>query len=194
MERSTLLSTVPTMLCALIALAVSARASTITITYSYAGTATGPEIVSGTTLTADHLLSGSILSENPALNAAWNPVTGQDHDLIDLTTGIVDGSVVFMFSNGEELFANQHVLGLDASIQTQTLTFSGGTGEFVGATGSASGTASLTSDGYMVSGNGIINASAVPEPASATILFAGLAILIIKSQYSRQRSGDASVA
>ena len=71
------------------------------------------------------------------INAALNPVTGQDHDVIDLTTGILDGSVSFMFANGETLFGNQHVVGLDTSSQTQMLTFSGGTGEFANATGSA---------------------------------------------------------
>jgi hypothetical protein len=61
------------------------------------------------------------------------------------------------------------------------LTFSGGTGEFAHATGSASGTGRLTSDGYMVSGSGVINTSAaVPEPASATFFFAGLVLLMIK--------------
>ena len=94
-----------TILATLCALAIPAHASSIAITYSYAGTATGPEVVSGTTLTVDHLLSGSILSGNPGLNAALNPVTGQDHDVIDLTTGILDGSVSFMFANGERLFA-----------------------------------------------------------------------------------------
>jgi hypothetical protein len=72
------------------------------------------------------------------------------------------------------------VVGLNASTQTQTLTFSGGTGEFAGATGSASGTASLTSTGYMVSGSGVINTVAVPEPVSVTLFFAGFALLITK--------------
>lgn len=130
-------------------------------------------------LTADHLLSGSILSGNPGLNASLNPVTGQDHDAINLGTGILDGSVTFIFANGETLFGSQHVAGLNSSSQTQTLTFSGGTGEFAGATGSASGTASLTSSGYMVSGNGVIM-SATPEPASSTLFFAGFAIVIVK--------------
>jgi hypothetical protein len=169
---------IPAILCGL---AIPTHANSIAITYSYAGTAIGPEVVAGTTLTADHLLNGSILSENPGLNAALNPVTGQDHDVIDLITGILDGSVSFMFANGERLFGNQHVVGLNASSQMQFLTFSGGTGEFAGATGSASGTASLTSDGYMVSGSGVINTpSAVPEPASAALLLGGLALLSVR--------------
>jgi hypothetical protein len=179
MKHSTLLSIAAITLCALSGLVVPAQAATIPITYSYAGTATGNEIFSGTILTADHLLSGSILSGDSALNAALNPVTGQDHDTIDLTTGILNGSVTFNFGNGEALFGTQHVEGLSASSQIQTLTFTGGTGEFAGATGSASGAASLTSSGYMVSGNGVI-LSATPEPASLALFFAGFVILIVK--------------
>jgi hypothetical protein len=180
MKYSTLLSIAAITLWALISLAVPAQAATIAITYSYAGTATGPQVISGTTLTVEHLLNGSILFGNPGLNATLNPVTGQDHDVIDLTTGILDGSVTFMFANGETLFGNQHVVGLAASSQMQVLTFFGGTGEFANATGSASGIASLTSDGYMVSGGGVINTAAVPEPASAAFFGAGLALLMIK--------------
>src|SRR5690349_9994392 len=73
MKYSTLLSITTTILCALISVAVPAQAATIPVTYSYAGTATGPGVISGTTLTVEHLLSGSILSGNPGLNTALNP-------------------------------------------------------------------------------------------------------------------------
>lgn len=101
MKHSTILSIAATTLCALTTFPGPAQAATIAITYSYAGTQAAPPVMSGTILTADHLLSGSILSGNPALNAALNPITGQDHDVIDLTTGILDGSVSFIFANGE---------------------------------------------------------------------------------------------
>jgi hypothetical protein len=170
MKYATLFSIAATTLCGLISLAVPAQAATIAITYSYAGTATGPGVISGTTLTVEHLLSGSILSANLVLNAALNPVTSQDHDVIDLTTGILDVSVSFIFANGERLFGNQHVVGIDASSQMQTLTFSGGTGEFANATGSATGTGQITDEGYIASGSGVINTSAtVPEPASTRL-------------------------
>ncbi len=142
------------------------------------------------TLIADHLLSGSILSGNSALNTALNPITGQDHDTIDLTTGILDGSVSFMFANGETLLGTQHVVGLNTGSQMQTLMFTGGTGEFAGATGSASGTASLTNTGYTVSGSGVINTAAVPEPQSATLFLAGLALLIIRSRRTTARTAS----
>ena len=190
MKHSTVLSIAATTLCALTALPGTTQAATISITYSYAGTQAAPPVVSGTTATADHLLSGSFLSGNPGLNAALNPVTGQDHDTINLTTGILDGSVSFLFANGEKLSGNQHVVGLNTSSQMQTLTFTGGTGEFAGATGSASGIASLTSTGYMTSGSGVINTSAVPEPASATLFFAGLALLMIKWRCTTARTAS----
>jgi hypothetical protein len=58
---------------------VSAHAGTISISYSLSGGPTGPPVVSGTTLLLDGLFTGSVLSGDPTLNAAWNPVTYSDH-------------------------------------------------------------------------------------------------------------------
>ncbi len=94
-----------------------------------------------------------------------------------------------MFANGETLFGTQHVVGLN-TVPMQTLMFTGGTGEFAGATGSASGTASLTSTGYTVSGSGVINTAAVPEPQSATLFLAGLALLTIRCRRTTARTAS----
>ena len=184
MKRFRLISYAATALCALPLLAVSAQAATMTFTYSYSGTQTGPEVLTGTTLSAGHLLNGSFLFGNPGLDAALNPLTGMDDDLIDEVNGTLDGSVHFTFANGEMLFATQHVEGLFNITNTQVLTFTGGTGEFVGATGSASGIASLTSSGYMTAGSGSIDTSTVPEPASAELLSTGLAVLLIARRWT----------
>lgn len=172
-------------LCALILMAAPAQATTTPITFSYTGTQSGPETLDGSILTASHLLNGSIFSSDPAWNAALNPFTGIDHDLIDLDNGILDGSVTFTFANGDTLFGTQHVIDLFEDAETQFLMFTGGTGEFLGATGSALGTASLTSDGYMTSGSGSIDIPApVPEPASASLFLTGLAVVSIERRWA----------
>ena len=132
-----------TILATLCALAVPAHANSIAITYSLTGGPIADPVVSGTTLIIDGLFSGSVLSGDPGLNAKWNPVTYRDHSVVDLTTGILNGSFSFLFANGDTLFGNvvedvSAVVATGTGPFTQTLTFTGGTGEFVGATGSAS--------------------------------------------------------
>src|ERR1043165_4351111 len=118
---------------------VSAQAGTISISYSLSGGPTGPPVVSGTTLILEGLFTGSVLSGNTVLNAAWNPVTYSDHSVADLTTGLLNGTFTITFANGDALFGNvfEDVSALVASGGTgpfsQTFTFSGGTGEFAGA-------------------------------------------------------------
>jgi hypothetical protein len=59
---------------------------------------------------------------------------------------------------------------------TQAFTFTGGTGEFAGATGSLSG-AGVAGPAGRASGSGTINTSPVPEPASAMLFLSGMAVL-----------------
>ncbi|HEY6987751.1 MAG TPA: PEP-CTERM sorting domain-containing protein [Bryobacteraceae bacterium] len=171
-----------TILATLCSLAIPAHASSIAITYSLIGGPIGPPVVAGTTLILDGLFTGSILSNDPGLNAAWNPVTYSDHSVADLTTGILNGTFNIVFANGDTLFGNvfedvSAVVATGTGPYTQTLTFTGGTGDFAGATGSASGAGSTEGP---VSGSGILNAPAVPEPASVALLLGGLTLIRLR--------------
>ena len=72
---------------------------------------------------------------------------------------------------------------------TQAFTFTGGTGEFAGATGSDSGEGIGTSTVTTVSGSGTLNAAGVstPEPASVALIFGGLLVIVAKRRRIRQR-------
>jgi hypothetical protein len=161
---------------------VQAKAGIIAVTYSFDGGPVGPEVPIGTTLTVDHFSTGSVLSGNPSLNAIWNPVTYLSHDVIDLTTGLLNGAFTMTFADGDtlsgKLFVDLSQAFANGTGPTpQTFTFTGGTGEFAGATGSFSGTGGLVGNGFTISGSGIINAPAIPEPASIALVLGGLAVV-----------------
>ncbi len=164
---------------------ITARADTIAITYSFAGHTLGAPVITGTTLTVDGAASGSVLSGNSALNTAWNPVTFNTHNVVDLTNGLNNGSFSMTFANGDTLFGglfenDSAVLATNTGPFTQTLTFKGGTGDFAGATGSVSGGGLIGTTGFTTSGSGTLDAPAVPEPASTALLLSGLAFLIVR--------------
>jgi len=160
---------------------IQAKAGTIAVTYSEIGASTGPMEVTGTTLTFDSLLTLSVLSDNSNLNAVWNPVISSDHNLVDLTTGLLNATVTWTFADGATLsgtlFEDVHAFLTGAGPFTSTYIFTGGTGEFAGATGSLSGGGVVGANAVPASGSGTINAPAVPEPASAALLLGGLAVL-----------------
>ncbi len=174
-------------------LGIQARAATIAVTYSFAGGLTGPPVMSGTTLILNGLFTGSVLSGNPSLNAIWNPVTYTDHSVIDLTTGLLNGTFGIKFKDGNTLSGklfedvSQIVATGGVGPFTQTLTFTGGTGEFAGATGSTSGAGVGTANGSTTSGSGTLNAPAIPEPASAALLLGGLAVILVARRHSKAR-------
>ena len=120
------------------------KGATIPVTYNFvAGGLTGPPVMMGTTLIVDGFFTGSVLSGDPSLNAVWNPVTYSDHGVIDLTTGLLNGTFTMTFANGNMLLGNlfedvSQVIptGGTGGAFTQTFTFTSGTGEFSGATGS----------------------------------------------------------
>jgi hypothetical protein len=171
------------------ALGIPAQANSIPITYSLTGGPTGPPVMSGTTLILDGFFTGSVLSGDPSLDTAWNPITYSDHSVVDLTTGLLNGTFSMMFANGDTLLGNvfedvSAIVATGAGPFTQALTFTGGTGEFAGATGSTSGAGVA---GGTVSGSGVLNAPAIPEPGSGALLLGGLALVIVRWRQAAAR-------
>lgn len=161
-----------------------AQASSIPITYGFAGVGT-VNSATDTTLTLDVTALGSITSGNPALNAAWNPVTFTEQCVLDLTTGFLTGNFTMSLEDGDTLTGTDFE---DDSATlttpdgtgpfTQTLTFTDGTGAFAGATGSVSGSGFIGLTSFTDSGSGTVNTAAAPEPASAAFLLGGLALIV----------------
>jgi hypothetical protein len=178
---------------AIMASAVPAKANSIPVTYSLAGTGTVVD-ATDSTLTLEAAAVGSVLSANAGLNTAWNPVTYSDEAVLDLNTGLLNGSFTFSFADGATLSGNvfeDNTAVLASPTQTgpftQTLTFTGGTGEFGGATGSFSGQGFVGATGFTVSGSGTIDASAVPEPSSIMLLLSGLTLIIAGARQCGRR-------
>jgi hypothetical protein len=173
---------------------IAAQADTIGITYSFAGAPSAPPVLTGTILTLDGLANGSILSGNPGLNAIWNPVTFHTHNVVDVTTGQNNGSFSMTFANSDTLSGNlfeddSAVLATNTGPFTQTLTFTGGTGEFAGTTGSVSGGGFIGTTGFTTSGSGALTAAGVsaPEPASVALIFGGLLVMVASRKPVRQQ-------
>ena len=111
------------------------------------------------------------------------PLVYHSGDVLDLATGQGSGSNRFVASDGDELlgsFTVQMVPGLDPSLfdLLGSVTFTGGTGDFLGATGSAS----FQARGQFVSASEALThfefngrLTTVPEPASWALVAAGLA-------------------
>jgi hypothetical protein len=117
--------------------------------------------------------------------------------MLDLTTGLLNGTFNLSFADGDMVFGNvfEDDSVIDASpSQTgpfpQTLTFTGGTGEFAGAAGSVSGLGFLGITNFTVSGSGVVNAPAIPEPASLALILGGLALLAIRPWHASLKSAD----
>ena len=165
---------------------VPAQANTIAITDSFTGMVTGPPTITGTILRVDGLATGSVLSGNPTLNSLWNPVSFSTHNVVDLTTGLDNGSFSMTFANHDtlsgNLFENDSMVDVATGTGpfTQTLTFTVGTGEFTGATGSVSGGGLVEPTGFSTSGSGTLDAPAIPEPASAALVLGGLALVVLR--------------
>ena len=180
-------------------LCIPAKATSIAIAYNLTGTGT---VVSATatTLTLDAQASGALLSGDADLNASWDPFTYSDQGVLDFTTSLLNGSFILSVADGDTLtgtvFEDQSAI--DASPTqtgpfTQTLTFTGGTGEFAGATGSVSGNGSLGTTTFTVLGSGTINAPAVPEPAPAMLLLCGLGLVAAGAWRSTARRAFRSI-
>ena len=89
------------------------------------------------------------------------------------------------FANSDTLFGNiledvSAVLATNTGPYTGTLTFTGGTGEFVGSTGSASIGGVIGATSSTVVGSGTVTAAGVspaPEPSSLALFGTGLLAL-----------------
>ncbi len=170
-------------------LGIRANAATIAVTYSFAGAAVGTPVISGTIETVDHLSTGSVVSGNPSLNAVLNPFTLLSHDVIDDTAGTLNGASTITFADGSTLSGRQFVDFSKPNLP-ETLTFTGGTREFAGATGLFSGqSALLANGGFTVSGSGTINAPAIPEPASIALAGLGIAVMALCRRRRRGHQG-----
>jgi len=149
--------------------------------------------MSGSTLVLDGLFTGSFTSGNPSLDNVWNPLTYQDHSVIDLTTGLLHGSFSVVSNDGDTLTGNvlEDVSAVLANNGmgpfTQTLTFTGGTGQFLGATGQLSGSGN-TAGTAPVTGRGAINAPAIPEPSTILLSAAGFAIVLVCGRAGRLKA------
>lgn len=170
---------------------IPAKADSIALTYSLTGVG---NVVSSTptTLTLIAQANGSVLSGNSGLNAAWNPVSYSDRSVLDLTTGLLNGTFTLSLASGDELFGDvfEDDSAIDASpTQTgpfpQTLTFTGGTGDFAGARGSVSGQGYLGATNFTVSGSGTVNTSATPEPGPAALLMCGITLIAAGAKRAR---------
>jgi hypothetical protein len=172
-------------LLATLAMALPTHAASIAVTYSFSGIGTVVG-ATATSLTLDAQASGSILSGNAGLNAAWNPISYSDQAVLDLTTGLLHGNFTATLQDGDTITGtvDEDDSAVDTTTGTgpftQTLTFTGRTGGFAGVTGSVSGNGFVGTTNFMVSGSGNLDTSAVPEPVSGTLLLGGLAFLIAR--------------
>jgi PEP-CTERM motif len=160
---------------------IPARADTVGITYSFSGEEESkPPVVIGMTLFLDGIATGgSIVTADPGLDALWNPVTFHDTCEADLLTGLLTGVFTFTFADGDTLSGSifedvSSVLPTSSGPYSGTLTFTGGTGEFAGATGSGS-VAGVVRAESTAFGSGTVSAAAItPEPASIALFGTGL--------------------
>jgi len=163
-------------LSALTVMAGAATSAPQPITASYTGRSDVIELVNqaGPVLRFATVASGS---------GSFDLLSYSSTDVIDMSTGVGSGNNRFVAANGDELYgtfsvqviptAEAHIVGLSG-----LATFSGGTGIFSGASGSATliGTGVFSSDTHAEASLQYSGSIAlVPEPGSAALLLAGLA-------------------
>ncbi len=154
-----------------------AAADTVSLSYNFSGSLVAPPSINGSVLTADSLASGNVTQWNSSVNALWNPVIFQAHSVVDLTTGLNNGTFTMLFADGDtlqgRLFEDDSGSASNgAGVAPQTLTFTAGTGTLAGATGTLSGLFVIGSNGFTTSGSGSLTAPGVfaPEPQTIALL------------------------
>lgn len=161
-------------------LAIPARAGTIAITYSFSGGLTAAPDLEPDGLHLQASANGQVSGPNPAVNAAWNPVTFDTKDVLDFSTGLDNGVFTWTFANGATLSGTMFEDDTAVDFATnsgpyfQALTFTSGTGIFAGVGGAASGDGFLDAPNFTISGSGYLTAPglvSVPEPGTLPLMF-----------------------
>jgi len=162
-----------------LALALPAQAGTIGISYNFSGGLTAAPDFEPDGLHLQASATGSVFGPNPVANTAWNPVTFDTQDVLDLSTALDNGIFTWTFANGDTLSGTMFEDDTAVNFATntgpylQTLTFTGGTGAFTGVTGSSSGNGFLTAPTFTISGSGTLTGPGlvtVPEPGSLSLM------------------------
>jgi hypothetical protein len=162
-----------------LALSLPAQAGSIGFNYSFTGGLTAAPDFEADGLHLQASATGSLNAFDPALNSALNPVTFDTKDVLDLSTGLDNGTFTWTFANGDTLTGTMFEDDTAVNFATNTgpflqnLTITGGTGAFAGATGSTSGNGLLAAPTFTITGNGIVSAAglvSVPEPGSLPVM------------------------
>ncbi len=149
---------------------------TIAAEYQFTGSAKNLVIANGF-ITSDGVASGSVngLSE----------VAFDTHNKVNVSTLQNYGTFTMIFPNGDTAFGNLHEDDTKVSLKTfsgpftQTLNFSGGTGEFEDVSGRLTGGGFIHPTYYTTSGTGTLTGPglvASPEPGSGVFIVMGLSI------------------
>ena len=161
-------------------LAATAQAASLPFNASYSGSSEVIEVVNavGPVLRFETVAVGS---------GSFDLLNYFSTDVIDMSTGVGTGSNRFVAGNGDELhgsFSIQVIPSAQANIVglSGLATFTGGTGMF----SHASGSAVLSGSGVFTSATRAIatleysgSVAVVPEPSSAWLLLSGMAALML---------------
>ena len=195
-EMKTIGSIAMSLLGALLVLGVPAQAGTVAITYSFTGGLTAPPDLQADGLHLQASATGSVDEFNPVVNAAWNPVTFDTKDTLDLSTGLDNGIFTWSFANGDTLTGTMFEDDTTMNFATNTgpflqnLTFTGGTGAFAGVPQDHFGQRVADRPTFTITGSGTLTApglTAISEPGSMPLMVGGLLAMFLRyRRFSKQ--------